>query len=304
MEIIELRGGGYSARINLSRGANCIALRNETYGATILREPDYNKGLDNPYLYGMPVLFPVNRISGGSFEFEGRTYRFPINEPATNCFLHGELHRTPFSAEFVSDNRVTAVYRATKEQPYLEFPHEFTMEITYELTENGLEHRVRVTNLSDRNMPLLLGFHTTFRLPFLANTRNEELRVKVDLSEEYERNMATYLPTGICPAPDDVTRRLADGSFIPNQPISRHYRRGDSAAMAIVDQKAGLSVVYENSMDYGFRLIYSDGMEYICLEPQTCLANCANSPFPREKAGFSHLEPGQSREYWSRIGIR
>ena len=154
MEIIELRGGGYSARINLSRGANCIALRNETYGATILREPDYNKGLDNPYLYGMPVLFPVNRISGGSFEFEGRTYRFPINEPATNCFLHGELHRTPFSAESLSDHRVTAVYRATKEQPYLEFPHEFTLEITYELTENGLEHRVRVTNQSDRNMPL------------------------------------------------------------------------------------------------------------------------------------------------------
>ena len=304
MEIIELHGGGYSARINLTRGANCVSLRNETYGATILREPDYSTGLDNPYLYGMPVLFPVNRISGGSFEFEGRVYRFPINEPETNCFLHGELHRMPFTAEVLSDNRVTAVYRATKEAPYLEFPHEFTMEITYELTAEGLEQWVRVTNRSDRNMPLFLGFHTTFRLLFLETTREEDLRIRVDLSEEYERNMANYLPTGSCPEPDAVTRRLAEGNFVPNLPISRHYRRGNSGIMAITDQAAGLSVVYENCLDYGYRLIYSDGAEYICLEPQTCIANCANSPFPREKAGFLYLKPGRSREFRSRIGIR
>lgn len=304
MEIIELRGGGYSARINLSRGANCISLRNEEFGASILREPDYEKGVDNPYLYGMPVLFPVNRISGGSFIFEGRIYRFPINEPNTNCFLHGELHKMPFSVRYLSESRLTAVYRATKEAPYLEFPHEFTMEITYELSAEGLEQRVRITNQSVLNMPLFLGFHTTFRLPFLANSRSEDLKVWVDLSEEYERNMANYLPTGNCPELDDVSRQLARGTFVPNRPISRHYRRGSNGIMAITDQVTELAVVYENCMDYGFRLIYSDGMEYICLEPQTCIANCANSPFPRESAGFMHLEPGESREYWSRIGIR
>ena len=126
MDIRELRGGGYSAFINLSRGANCIGLRHESYGARILREPDYRAGeLDNPYLYGMPILFPVNRISGGCFSFEGREYVFPINEPATECHLHGELHRAPFSVLEQSDDRIVCSFRADKERPYLSFPHEF-----------------------------------------------------------------------------------------------------------------------------------------------------------------------------------
>ena len=78
--IYKISCGDYTAEINLSRGANCISLRNRKYGAVILREPDYSKELDNPYLYGMPILYPVNRISGGKFEFEGREYVFPINE--------------------------------------------------------------------------------------------------------------------------------------------------------------------------------------------------------------------------------
>ena len=70
MRIIELKSNNYRAKINLSRGANCISLKNTEYNGDILREPDYDN-LDNPYLYGMPILFPPNRISGGKFEFEG-----------------------------------------------------------------------------------------------------------------------------------------------------------------------------------------------------------------------------------------
>jgi galactose mutarotase-like enzyme len=66
---IYIRGGGYRAAIDPLRGANCISLSHES-GASLLREPPKDGILDNPYLYGMPILFPVNRISGGSFEFE------------------------------------------------------------------------------------------------------------------------------------------------------------------------------------------------------------------------------------------
>lgn len=74
--IYEIKSGHYTALINLSRGGNCMSLRNSKYEADILREPDYTKELDNPYLYGMPILYPINRISDGRFEFEGRNYVF------------------------------------------------------------------------------------------------------------------------------------------------------------------------------------------------------------------------------------
>ena len=70
--IIRLQAGDYIALINPERGANCISLRNSKYKAVILREPNKSGVLDNPYLYGMPILYPANRISGGSFRFEGR----------------------------------------------------------------------------------------------------------------------------------------------------------------------------------------------------------------------------------------
>lgn len=298
-QILEIIGGGYIAGISLQAGANCIRLRNEKYNARILREP---KGvLDNPYLYGMPVLFPVNRISGGKFSFEGREYVFPINEPDTGCHLHGTLHRTPFSALEKTDSRISCLYRADAERPYLQFPHEFEIQMDYELSDKGLLHTTQVKNLSQTNMPVLLGFHTTFNARFCPG--EGPVFVRVPIVREYERNMKNYLPTGNTPAFDEVSTALNSGKFDPSSaPISRHYR-GDGK-MVIYDEENDLSVVYENDEELPFRLIYNGNADgYICLEPQTSLANSPNSPIPREEAGFGWIEPGKTVTYTCRIYI-
>ena len=65
-KIIEIKSGNYISKINLSRGANCISLINKKYNANILREPNYQSKIENPYFYGMPILLPVNRIENGT----------------------------------------------------------------------------------------------------------------------------------------------------------------------------------------------------------------------------------------------
>lgn len=304
-KIVDIKYLDYSAKINLSKGANCISLRNQKYGAKLLREPDYSKELDNPYLYGMPILFPVNRISEGRFTFEDREYIFPINEPATGCHLHGELHKTEFQLIEKSENRIACLYKADKENPYLMFPHEFEIKIEYELNENGLIQKTEVTNLSDKNMPVFLGFHTTFNALFTEESKTEDIKVLVEIAEEYERNMANYLPTGNKPIFDDITTKLDNGEFSPfEKPTSRHYRCGRNGKMMIYDAGKNLSMVYENDEKFKFRLIYNGNAdEYICLEPQTCLANCQNSPFKRDEVGFDYIEPGKSKKYNSKIYI-
>lgn len=301
-ETIALKHGDLSAVIDLAHGANCISLRNASYDARLLREPPKSRKLDNPYLYGMPILFPVNRIENGSFSFEGRRYVFPINEPATSCHLHGELHKTAFEAAEITPDKIRCRYAATKDRPYLTFPHEFEIVTEYELKDDGFYHTVTVSNLSKQDMPLFLGFHTTFNTLFKAGSRPENIRVFADISEEYERNMeVNYLPTGKKPVFDAVSRSLSEGTYVPfEEKASRHYRgRG---IMSITDLESGIRMVYENDPKYGFRLIYNGGADgYICLEPQTCLANCQNSPFSREEAGFDFLRPGESKTYRSRI---
>ena len=113
--IINLSKNDLTCKINLSLGANLISLRYKQ--DKILREPDYTKPLDNPYLYGMPILFPVNRIEGGRFTFEGREYIFPLNEEKTGCHLHGVLHQTPFTLKSKSSSSLVCLYKATKLNP-------------------------------------------------------------------------------------------------------------------------------------------------------------------------------------------
>ena len=296
----EIRNGAWRSVINLTRGGNCEGLYCEKYRANLLREPPADGALDNPFLYGMPILFPVNRIEGGRFVFRGREYAFPINEPKTGCHLHGELHGMPFAVKEESECALTCVYTAERGE-YLGFPHAFQIEMEYRLDE-GLYHRVTVTNLSREEMPIFLGFHTTFNTCFTAKSRGEDIRAFAAISEEYERNMAiNYLPTGKKPAFDSVSCALAAGEFNPfEKKISRHYR--GCGQMTLTDVEQGLRIVYENDEKYGFRLIYNGGNEgYICLEPQTCLANCPNAPFERSETGFDFLAEGESKTYRSKI---
>lgn len=295
--------GDWQAEIDTCRGANCISLKNLRYGVSLLREPPANEEPDNPYLYGMPILFPVNRIEGGVFFFEGRRYAFPVNEPATGCHLHGELHKTPFDVISCDEGFISCRYRAD-DREYLGFPHSFEVLQEYELREDGLYHSVTVTNLSESNMPVFLGFHTTFNTLLAKDSKAENMRVLVDISEEYERNMEiNYLPTGRRLPFDAVSCSLSRGTYKPfDERMSRHYR--GNGRMSITDIGNGLSAVYEADEKFGFRLIYNGGSEgYICLEPQTCLANCQNSPFPREEVGFDFLGVGEGKTYRSKIFV-
>jgi len=305
MNIYEITKGEYSAKINLSRGGNCISLRNNKYKARILREPDYSGSLDNPYLYGMPILFPVNRISGGSFMFEGREYVFPINEPNTGCHIHGTIHEQEFRVVSGGEDYVICSYRATREEAFFGGQNEFEITISYYLNDDGLVQETTIKNLSLQNMPIMLGFHTTFLIPFMEEQNAEDLRILADVSDLIERNRETYLPTGNIFLPDDLTLKLQQGEFPPFfKQISRHYKAQGENRIEIRDIAKGICVQYENSAIYKFRLLYNGkANEYICLEPQNCLVNCMNEDFDKDYAGFQFLKPNEEITFVSRIGV-
>ena len=304
-EFVYLKAGEYTAIINPSRGANCISLRHKRFDAKVLREPDY-ANIDNPYLYGMPILYPNNRISDGRFVFEGREYAFPINEPSTSCHIHGFLHETPFEVVEKGVDYVVCAYKATKDKPYCTFPHEFSVKMTYRLTENGLTFDTEIHNESEENMPNLLGFHTTFNIPFLQEGNGEDVRILTEVKDLVERNMQVYLPTGKILSDDEITAKLCRGEFMPFESVvSRQYFAKDGGRVVLSDKKHKLSVVYDMDEKFGFRLLYNGNADaYICIEPQTCMANAPNAPFDRDYAGFDSIQPHEMKVYRSRIYIK
>lgn len=298
MGIIEIKYKDYKAKINISEGANCISLTNSKYNADILRTPDYSKSLDNPYVYGMPILYPANRISVGMFEFEGRVYSFPINEPETNCHLHGVLHCTPFKMLENGESFVKCVFNSK----YFGFPHELCIEICYELSDCGLTQTVKIINLSQQNIPNLLGFHTTFNLPFIKASRLSNIEVFANVYDEIERN-SVYLPTGKILPDDEITTDFKNGLFSPyKKSISRHYHGNGN--IELYDKPSGIKVVYETDEKYKYRLFYKGiNDSFICLEPMNCMVNCFNSPFERNLANFDYIESNSSKTYVSKIYI-
>lgn len=302
--MITLQCGEYVAWILKERGGSCIRLA--AYGIEALRTPDrmeaYSK--ENPFLFGTPFLFPPNRIENGSFQFEGRAYCFPINEPSTGCFLHGTLHETPFTTISQSETSVTLEYSAKKYE-YLGFPHGFTITLDTSLSEHGLRQRVTCHNNSLQNMPIGLGFHTTFNALLTEHSKPEDMRLKLSVQEEYLRDARTFLPNGSILRKDAFLQALQRNECVPcAQPISRLYKMGTPSVMVLEDTKAHARVVYTAGEGYHYWMVFGGGQwDYICVEPQTWLTNAPNSPFPLDDTGFDFIVPGDCRSYETTIAI-
>ena len=289
-----ITGGGYTAWIRADHGANCVKLMHAPSGADMLRTPPSDEiWRENANIYGMPFLFPPNRILDGQYTFRGRTYHFPINETARHHHMHGLLSVTPFETEHVTEDSACFVFRATREKPYLNFPHEFTVRLQYSVGEGGLSQTLTVVNDGREAMPFGAGFHTALNVPFLPGARAEDcvLRVTAGKIWKYDERI---IPTGETLDAEEYRR----GVPAAHRVISELMDMGKSGGTAVLeDQKQGGRIVYEAGEGYRYWMLFNHGGEkgYICPEPQTWIVDAPNRPFPPEVTGFDAIEPGDCR---------
>jgi len=288
---IILQNGGYTAYINSTDGAVCYRLRSETLDAELLRTPESEEQLNsNRFLFGTPILFPPNRIHTGTFTFEGREYRFPINEPETNCHLHGDLHKLPFQVEQCSTDYVKCIATFSHGE-YLGFPHTFSVERAYTLTDCGLYEKTTVCNLSTQTMPVMLAFHTTFRIPMTEDGKPEDYRLKLPVNRLYRRG-ENYLPT--CEYENgELCDSLREGRYIPcNTATSAFFSAsGDTAELS--DEIRRIKIRYVTH-GFGYWLVYNGGnRDFLCVEPQTCAVDAFHIDLTPAQAGVRALAAGE-----------
>ena len=159
--MIELGGHRWHGELSPEYGGNLCGLSYD--GFELLRKPLRESDLgDNPVAYGIPVLFPPNRIANGEFRFNGRRYRLPLNEPERGNHLHGLVLRREWRVAvreaFAAELRFA--HPATED-----FPAEFELQLRYELRPEQLVQTLTVVNRGRTTMPCGIGFHTAFRAP-------------------------------------------------------------------------------------------------------------------------------------------
>mgnify|MGYP002445877616 CR=1 FL=1 len=220
MQAVEFSKGDYTALLIPGMGANLIRLTNTRLGAEILRAPaddEVETFKGRPHVFGLPILFPPNRIEDGRYTFGGRTYRFPITNAKEHHYHHGILKSQPFavSKAWETGEEVLVECRyysnAGNDAIFRDFPHEFKCKITFRLTAQGLEQEVMFANRSAEPMPVGVGFHTPMQIPF-AGGEAADYVMRVAVGEQVELS-GRNIPTGRKLPLSEQFARLREGGL-------------------------------------------------------------------------------------------
>ncbi|MCS7463703.1 aldose 1-epimerase [Paenibacillus doosanensis] len=314
---IQIDAGGYRAVIAHSVGSNMVELSRPGDGLSFLRTPENGETLrQKSQRYGLPPLFPPNRIIDGKFATPYRRYELPLNSSDGAHFMHGILHKRPWqihSAGILENGAAEVVFLMEMGQDgemFSYFPHEFTYELAYTLSEKGLHQQVRITNQSGEPMPFGVGFHTALRVPFHEEGREEDYRLAISVAEQWEVT-PLFVSTGkLLPLSESDRALRGEGIRPTGTPYANHFTGGPMErggkpfyGAALTDTRRNISLVYEVDPKYGHWTVWNDdGLSgFVCPEPQTWANNAPNVDAPESLTGFQLLAPGQSWHAWTRM---
>lgn len=300
MLTITLTAGGYEAVFAPANGGACVSLKKDD--TEIFHHWDHPEEVEaHPTSYGLPILFPPNRIDQGTFTFEGTTSALPVNEPARNNSLHGFLHTRPWQVEGYQEDEETAeihmVFEGDQDTDfYAYYPYEFEAELIYRLDKDGLHQELRLTNYSDKRMPYGLGWHTAFAVPSKDTTVRISLGQRVVLNER-------ALPTGELRELSDAEKlfRGEEGQSPVYAVMDDHFTAepievdGKPFHGAVI-QNGSHKVYYRVDDFYKHWMVWNCFQEgsFICIEPQNWRVNAPNLDLSPEESGLGILEPQET----------
>ncbi len=306
MEIIELEYGGYRMQVVPQLGGQVISL--EKNGVEAFNVPnDPELFVEKSTSYGLPILFPPNRIDGGKFETETREYQFAINEPARGNSLHGFLHKRPWKLVKAEEGTLQVEYTAGPETDFYQYyPHTFRALQTNQLSEEGLYQEICIENIGNEPMPIGLGFHSAFKV-------DEQSMVRISVGKRILMS-ERMLPTGeVRELNEEEARFRAEGLMPVAWSMDDHYtaepieENGKPFHGAIVERKDG-RIFYEVDPFYQHWMIWNSNQagNLICLEPQNWRVNAPNlvsSGMSEKEAGFCQLQPGETLKVYTKVWI-
>lgn len=322
LEAVEFSAGGYKAVMIPEMGANVVSLTNEGKNVDILRTPtdaDMEAFMERPQLFGLPLLFPPNRIEDGTYTFEGRKYQFPITIPAQNNYHHGIIKSQKFTVTKSNVEKdyieVEAVFQSNAEnnEIFKNFPHEFECRMNFKLSNNGLEHTVTFVNRSKENMPLGVGYHTPINVPFVKGSGKDGYKINMSVGRRWEMTERT-LPTGTLLDLLGEEELLRTSGINPlgkameitftNESIKVDGK--DYNGAVLTHEPTNTKVFYEVDKEVKHWVLWNNGGDagFVCPEPQTWVTNAPNVNLDSSITGFQSLAPGKEWHMVSKLYVK
>ncbi|NJN77579.1 MAG: aldose 1-epimerase [Saprospiraceae bacterium] len=261
--------GGLIADLQLFNGVSTIALI-DSYQS--VNDADAKMAYKSHYLLPFP-----NRLKDGKYEFEGKSYRFPINDANTNNNLHGFLETISMEViegQNTENQQVIALKGNFEGLDYFPFP--FEIELKYTLSDSELIVDTTIKNTGKTNMPIGYGWHPYFKLD---TEKVDDLLLQFPECDSVEIDNR-MMPTGETQpytAFAELTKintTTFDNCFLLNENST-----SNRAEIILKSATTRLSVWQEtgkNACNY-FQIYIPENRKTIAIEPMTCNVDAFNN---------------------------
>jgi aldose 1-epimerase len=277
---IDLSLKGTKATISLNNGAAITSLSVQIEGAEkTLMMVHPNHRFENAWLFPFP-----NRLKNGRFEFEGNEYQFPLNDndQMPNA-LHGFLSDQGFEVITQSESHCDLRFEYPGDLAYYPFP--CTINIRYELVENGLKTDVTITNQGLTKMPFGLGWHPYFH--FENGVDDARLKMPECTTVQLDE---LGIPKGV----EKPSHYFDEFTKLEQQHLDNCYRTTQPGKnMTEAQFNTGeILQVWQNG-EYPFIQVYTHPeRKSLAIEPMSCAVNALNSG-----DGLTILSPNESKQF-------
>jgi len=294
-ERYRLRAGRYAAEV-VQTGATLRVLTIDD------RDLILPFGLDEvrPHMRGAVMVPWPGRIEDGTYTFDGEDHQLPLTEPASATAIHGLMCWAPFTAVEQADDHVRLVALLL---PQAGYPFALRCEITYALSDGGLEVLVAAANVGDRPAPYGAANHL-YLVP--GSGRVDDWILTLDAGSYLTSPTPRFLPEG----PFAVEGSEADfraGRPIGSQELNHSFTRlgtdEDGWAEARVTAPDGNGVVLRCDSAAPWLQVFSYDLPAdasrtgLAVEPMTCPPDAFNSG-----VDLVSLAPGDRHEFSMSVG--
>jgi aldose 1-epimerase len=243
-------------------------------GLEIVGDPQW-VGLESAFVGSTLAPWP-NRIAGARWRHGDLELELEMNEPERSNALHGLVFDADFKLRARTEDSVTLGHELKSSSGY---PFHIDLEVSYLLTESGLEVKSRVQNLGSQPAPFGLAFHPYFKV----------LSPKAVLETSFESFLeadANLIPTGRSwPLTEAGFTADNGGNSVLALEARLDHCFSDPRPGATVTRlrsQLGVTTIWQRPefrycMVFTGRVGDANNLGYVAIEPQTMPANAFNS---------------------------
>lgn len=224
-----------------------------------------------------PLVPYGGRLREGCFQFEGRSYQFPLNAPPERHSSHGDGWCRPWGLTHLGRRNAVMTLQADESAP---FHYECTQSISIELNRVSIELRAR--NTSAWRIPMGFGLH-----PYFANRSCAVVKADVPTRWQWDAEM---MPVREQANPDAAG--FLRGQRVGELPATAEYG-GWGGAATIEWPPMHLRVSLETAPALRHVVMWMPpGKDFFCFEPVSHATDGLNGGLDRSlSGGFVIMEP-------------